>query len=148
LFWVNFHIRYEVGALIYSFALESLIVLTLSVEEMALFFLNGFSIIVKNQLSINIWNYKIVKHKKTINTQLYFWTLLIYCDFLFLTILRFELRASHLQGRCSTTWVTPPALSIMFVFLTALSWLLYNFVVTFEIGKCSFVTHLAFPPID
>jgi hypothetical protein len=34
----------------------------------------------------------------------------------FLAVLEFELRASRLLGRCSTTWATPPALFALAVF--------------------------------
>jgi hypothetical protein len=34
----------------------------------------------------------------------------IFCEFLFSVVLGFELRSSHLLGRCATTSVTPPTL--------------------------------------
>jgi hypothetical protein len=48
--------------------------------------------------------------------------------FWFLVVLQFELRASHLLGRCSTVWPMPPALSALVIlkigshFLSKLTW--------------------------
>jgi hypothetical protein len=43
-------------------------------------------------------------------------------DFFFFLVLGFKLRASHLQVRCSTTWVTPPALFCDGYFQDRVSW--------------------------
>jgi hypothetical protein len=53
---------------------------------------------------------------------------------MFFLVLEFELRTSHLLGRCSTTWASPPALLVLFIF---------------EIGACIY-THAGLdhpPPI-
>jgi hypothetical protein len=42
--------------------------------------------------------------------------------YLFFVILELECRALHLLGRCSTDWVTPPALSCVGYFQDRISW--------------------------
>jgi hypothetical protein len=37
-------------------------------------------------------------------------------ELFFLAVWEFELRGSHLLGRCSTTWATPPALFLLGIF--------------------------------